>query len=1026
MKRARKRLGLLLVVGMLTTVLPLGAIAPVSAASPGDLVINEVMQNPSAVFDSDGEWFELYNPTAADVDIDGWTIADNDSDSFVVVGSVIVPAGGYAVLGVNGDTVTNGGVSVDYEYSGMALANGADEVILFDGLGVEIDRIEYDGGTVWPDPNGASMALRDPALDNNDGVNWCEAVTPYGDGDLGTPGAANDCAAPPAAELVINEVMQNPSAVFDSDGEWFELYNPTAADVDIDGWTIADNDSDSFVVVGSVIVPAGGYAVLGVNGDTVTNGGVSVDYEYSGMALANGADEVILFDGLGVEIDRIEYDGGTVWPDPNGASMALRDPALDNNDGVNWCEAVTPYGDGDLGTPGAANDCAAPPAAELVINEVMQNPSAVFDSDGEWFELYNPTAADVDIDGWTIADNDSDSFVVVGSVIVPAGGYAVLGVNGDTVTNGGVSVDYEYSGMALANGADEVILFDGLGVEIDRIEYDGGTVWPDPNGASMALRDPALDNNDGVNWCEAVTPYGDGDLGTPGAANICAITKIHEIQGSGATSPLVGQQVAVEGIVVGDFQDDLAGTSGDLNGYFVQEEEGDYDGDPATSEGIFVFDPTTVTDVAVGDLVRITGTVSEYVTSGGSSETQLGFVGPVTTLSSGNALPAVTEVALPYADVSDLEAYEGMYVAFGSSQPLYIAEYFNYDRFGEMVITTDPRPAQPTAVFEPGSTEAAELADLNARSRITLDDGRTNQNPVPARHPDGSDFSTTNSFRGGDRLTDVIGGLGESFGLYRIQPTVGAAYTPLNPRTATPDDVGGSLQVASFNVLNYFTTIDTGAPDCGPSGGLDCRGADSEEELVRQRTKIIAALAAIDADIVGLIEIENHPATTLDEPLDDLVTGLNEAVGAGTYDYVATGSIGTDAIKVALIYKPASVSLNGGYSILDSTVDPLFDDDRNRPRPRPDVHRERHRRSDDGGRQPPEVEGLRLRPGRRRSRARQLQPDSDQRGNCARRLARRSRVRVRRGRAGHRRSQLVRQGGSDRRPHGRRLQRPGA
>ena len=413
---------------------------------------------------------------------------------------------------------------------------------------------------------------------------------------------------------------------------------------------------------------------------------------------------------------------------------------------------------------------------------------------------------------------------------------------------------------------------------------------------------------------------------------VLAITKIHEIQGSGATSPLVGQQVAVEGIVVGDFQDDLAGTSGDLNGYFVQEEEGDYDGDPSTSEGIFVFDPTTVTDVAVGDLVRITGTVSEFVTSGGaSSETQLEFVGPVTTLSSGNSLPPVTEVALPYADVSDLEAYEGMYVAFGSSQPLYIAEYFNYDRFGEMVITTDPRPAQPTAVFEPGSTEAAELADLNARSRITLDDGRTNQNPVPARHPDGSDFSTTNSFRGGDRLTDVIGGLGESFGLYRIQPTVGAAYTPLNPRTVTPDDVGGSLQVASFNVLNYFTTIDTGAPDCGPSGGLDCRGADSEEELVRQRTKIIAALAAIDADIVGLIEIENHPATTLDEPLDDLVTGLNEAVGAGTYDYVATGSIGTDAIKVALIYKPASVSLNGGYSILDSTVDPLFDDDRNRP-----------------------------------------------------------------------------------------------
>ena len=326
------------------------------------------------------------------------------------------------------------------------------------------------------------------------------------------------------------------------------------------------------------------------------------------------------------------------------------------------------------------------------------------------------------------------------------------------------------------------------------------------------------------------------------------------------------------------------------------------------------------------------GTVSEYVTSGGaSSETQLGFVGPVTTMSSGNPLPAVTQITLPYTTVTDLEAYEGMYVAFGSSQSLYVAEYFNYDRFGEMVLTTDPRPAQPTALFEPGSPEAAALADLNARSRITLDDGRTTQNPVPARHPDGSDFTTTNSFRGGDRLDDVIGGLGESFGLYRIQPTQGATYTGLNQRTAAPDEVGGSLKVASFNVLNYFTTIDTGQPICGPSGDQGCRGADSAEELTRQRTKIIAAVAAIDADVVGLIEIENHPASTVDEPLADLVAGLNEAVGAGTYDYVATGPIGTDAIKVALVYKPASVSLNGTYSILDSTVDPLFDDDRNRP-----------------------------------------------------------------------------------------------
>ena len=167
-----------------------------SSASPGDLVINEIMNNPSAVSDSNGEWFELYNPTTGDIDIDGWTIKDNDFDSHVIDngGPLVIPSGGYLVLGNNGDSATNGGVVVDYEYnSGWYLSNSADEVLLFDDSGVEIDRVEYDGGPVFPDPNGASMALLNPTLDNNVGSNWCTASTPYGDGDQGTPGAANDC-----------------------------------------------------------------------------------------------------------------------------------------------------------------------------------------------------------------------------------------------------------------------------------------------------------------------------------------------------------------------------------------------------------------------------------------------------------------------------------------------------------------------------------------------------------------------------------------------------------------------------------------------------------------------------------------------------------------------------------------------------------------------------------------------------------------------------------------------------------------
>lgn len=167
-------------------------------------------------------------------------------------------------------------------------------------------------------------------------------------------------AAPRAqAALIINEIMQNPSAVADGSGEWFELYNPDAVDVDIDGWTIADNDSDSHVIAngGPLLVPAGGYLVLGNNTDAGTNGGAPVAYSYgSGWFLANGADEVVLLDGSLTEIDRVEYDGGPNWPDPTGASMALKIGGQgDNNVGSNWATSVQPFGAGDLGTPGGPN-----------------------------------------------------------------------------------------------------------------------------------------------------------------------------------------------------------------------------------------------------------------------------------------------------------------------------------------------------------------------------------------------------------------------------------------------------------------------------------------------------------------------------------------------------------------------------------------------------------------------------------------------------------------------------------------------
>ncbi|MEA3510480.1 MAG: ExeM/NucH family extracellular endonuclease, partial [Actinomycetota bacterium] len=333
------------------------------------------------------------------------------------------------------------------------------------------------------------------------------------------------------------------------------------------------------------------------------------------------------------------------------------------------------------------------------------------------------------------------------------------------------------------------------------------------------------------------------------------------------------------------------------------------------------FEGGNTVEVNVGDIVKVEGTVVEFF-----GETQITDI--VDVMVTGGGLFTAAVMTLPFVDFDQPEWYEGMYVTV--PQELTISEYFNFDRYGEIVLTVG-RPPTSTAVYDPGSPEQAALALENALGRITLDDNRTSQNPDPAIHPNGAVFDLDNLFRGGDIVENTTGVISYGFGKYRIQPTQGADYTALNPRPASPGDVGGDLAVATFNVLNYFTTIDTGAPICGPDGLQGCRGADSDEEFERQRTKIIAAIAEINADVVGLMEIENFVDGGIDEPITDLVSGINDVLGSGTYAAVETGAIGDDAIKVAFIYKPATVSLNGGYAVLDGSVDPAFNDDKNRP-----------------------------------------------------------------------------------------------
>ena len=157
----------------------------------GAIVINEIMYDSSAVTDANGEWFEVYNTTGSEIDLEGCVISDSGTDSHTIAGSLIVPVNGYAVLARNGNTEENGGVSADYVYLGFTLGNTDDEIVLTCST-VEVDRVEYNEGEGWSAGVGASIILNNLANDNNNSVNWCVSITSYGDGDLGTPGIQND------------------------------------------------------------------------------------------------------------------------------------------------------------------------------------------------------------------------------------------------------------------------------------------------------------------------------------------------------------------------------------------------------------------------------------------------------------------------------------------------------------------------------------------------------------------------------------------------------------------------------------------------------------------------------------------------------------------------------------------------------------------------------------------------------------------------------------------------------------------
>ena len=623
-----------------------------------------------------------------------------------------------------------------------------------------------------------------------------------------------------------------------------------------------------------------------------------------------------------------------------------------------------------LGGLTAVPASAGPEGDDLVIAEAYLNggsTGATFKN--KFVELYNPTDEPIDVDGWSVqyrSATGSGTFTTIpieDHFVEPGGTLLVSGnanaANGAELPTPDVVSTVAFSGSAggtlalsrstSALSGDRAAILASPNL-VDLVGYGTSTTFEGtgstPAGrwsvTSSIQRTNGLDTDqnatDFTGGAPTPTPCGtdcDGS-GEPPAEPVDV--PIAEIQGTGDASPLVGDPVVTRGVVTAAYP------TGGFDGVYLQTPGtgGDLDlGTHTASDGVFVESAALADAVQVGDHLEVRGDVAE---SFGLTQVEVAADGWTVLDEPAEAVKPAT-VSFPLG-VPQRESLEGMLLAPQGDYT--ITNNFATNTFGEIGLAsgTSPLP-QPTDVVRPRTEAYTALVAENARRLITLDDGSSaslrsdvgRDTPLPWLRPD-------NEVRVGapvDFTQPMV--LDQRFG-WKLQPTqqlVAGGEEPVvigDTRTAAPEDVAGPVRLATFNVLNYFST--TGA-DWEAAGGScdyftdrdgepvttdDCgdgpRGAADEEDFERQEAKIVAAITALDADVVTLEEIENSAALGLarDDALETLVAALNEGPGADEWAPVPSPATvptqGEDVIRTALIYKPAALELVGTSRILDS------------------------------------------------------------------------------------------------------------
>ena len=949
-----------------------GDVAPVLPS----LVINEFLADPAGDLSGDAngdgvrdatddEFIEVVNTGDSDIDLSGMTLSDANGVQHVFADETTLAAGA-AIVVFGGGTPTGefGGAAVVTASTGsLSLNNSGDDITLATADGDIIQALTYgsEGGqdvSLTRDPDLTGEFVQHDLATGSGGA-------PFSPGTLinGDPFVAP---APETPILTINEFLADPATDISGDAngdgvrsatqdEFVEIVNTGDSEADLSGVTISDGvqlrhtfADGTTLAVGAAIVVFGGGAPTG------DFGGAEVVTASSGaLGLNNAGDTITVAAADGTVIAEVVYgsEGG------NNQSLT-RDPDL-TGDFVQHSDATD--ADDALFSPGTEvdGDPFIAPEPVFTINEVDADTPGT--DAAEFIEIYDGGVGGASLNGYYIAlfngsDDAAYDLINLNGQVTDEDGFFVIG--SENVAN----VDLvAFTTNGIQNGADAVALYNGpfgnlpngaATTEdlVDAIVYDtndaddvlllaalGQTVQFNEDANGQKDTQSNARNPDGSGGFVAQAP-------TPGETNVVIappeLVLISEIQGAtgfdGFTnlatvgvddrSALEGQTIRIQAVVTADFQSLTPGVIGtDLNGFYVQEEDADADADATTSEGIFIFDDFADgnPDVQVGDLVEITGTVSEFF-----GETQIS-ASAIEVIASNQLLPTATVLDLGSQGVmidqdgdfvANLESFEGMRVTF--PEDLTVTELFQLGRFGTFKASADGRLEQFSQNNAPDTEGFAQhLQDIAART-ITLDDGTNFQNPDVIRLPDGNDgvLTAADSFRMGDTLTNVTGVLGysENFQSSSEEPEFRihlpeADYTQANPRPESPEDVGGNFTVASLNVLNYFTTLDDGSNNAGPNDDQGARGADdltrfgvepADAEFERQANKIVQAIVEIDADVLGLVELENDD----DIAVADLVGRVNAALGAEVYGFIPTGDFGGDAITVGMIYKIASVN----------------------------------------------------------------------------------------------------------------------